>query len=196
MFPVSKVLDRSRAVTSRHHKPDLFQYKSSTSKLLKISRSATCCAGELGELTLLACLSTTNLLSWWWYSVVLPGSSEAAGASGILIFLHWLHWLWATTLTHYWWQSGYWLTLLGGVSVKESLQGTPRLLPVSHLLLPLCGVSCPSSYPAWLDINYSEPQQVTASLNVKYQHYQTLTLPVSSSSINICTFMYLIKYIF
>ena len=31
------------------------------------------------------------------------------------------------TLSHNWWQSGYWLTPLGGVSVRESLEGTPRL---------------------------------------------------------------------
>ena len=113
---------------------------SSNCQLVKISRSSNWVSSkENSELTLLACLSTTNLLSCGWNSLVLPGTSEAGGASGIFSdSTRWWQteiWTWLVAVSHR-------LTGLGGLSVSQSgkaLWGAP-VLPVSHLLLPLSRV--------------------------------------------------------
>ena len=126
---------------------------------------------EVTQLTLLAGLSTTNLLSWgwWWNSRVLPGTSEAGGASGMFpILLQGSH-SWNMTggsLATDWLLSTHGWTGWGVSQSGKALRGpeTASLLPVrvSHLLLPLSRAPPPACL-AWLDINYSSWQQVSMS---------------------------------
>ena len=144
---------------------------SSNCQLVKISRSSNWVSSkENSELTLLACLSTTNLLSCGWNSPVLPGTSEAGGASGIFSdsTRWWLPeiWTWLVAVSHR-------LTGLGGLSVSQSgkaLWGAP-VLPVSHLLLPLSRVPAgPHVRPGKVVARYQLFILTTpASLNVKCQ---------------------------
>ena len=109
-----------------------------------------------GELTLLACLSTTNLLSCWWNSRVLPRGSEAGGASGIFLIL-----LWGETETlnlgHNWWQSGYWLT--AHCTGRGVSQGKPSGDPETATSQPLSATTLwelpPPSLLPWLTIRQS-----------------------------------------
>ena len=86
-----------------------------------------------------------RLWSWWCfrhfsYSTLRWNRNTQLGTSLVAVWLVASDWL---------------LTALGGVSVRESLQGTPRLLPVSHFLLPLSGSSLLP--PAMIGSTYYTP---------------------------------------
>ena len=128
---------------------------------------------EVTQLTLLAGLSTTNLLSWgwWWNSRVLPGTSEAGGASGMFPILLLGSLTLGTWLVAVWLLTDYSVLTagLGGVSVSQGKPwGDPRL-PVCYqsesatYCYHSLGLLLPPACPAWLDINNSSEQQVSMS---------------------------------